>query len=163
MLAVRTDACPPPTISLIAGCNGSKGPAPKPPRPEPKLTFRELDAQHQRLVADYEPVSRALTAYELAYRDRRGLDRQTRSFRPIVRRALARVRREPANGETGRAKSLLVAALEARLRALAAPPATGRYLSEWNRSVVAARRALTLLQDIRDRARLIPLPEDSIG
>ena len=80
-----------------------------------------------------------------------------------MRRALARVRREPANGETGRAKSLLVAALEARLRALAAPPATGRYLSEWNRSVVAARRALTLLQDIRDRARLIPLPEDSIG
>ena len=32
-----------------------------------------------------------------------------------------------------------------------------------NRSVVDARRALTLMQDIRDRARLIPLPEDSIS
>ena len=129
----------------------------------PKLTFRELDAQHQRLVADYEPVSRALTAYELAYRDRRGLERQTRSFRPIVRLALARIRRDPASGETARAKSLLVAALEARLQALAAPPSGDRYQSEWNRSVVTARRALTLLQDIRDRARLIPLPEDSIS
>jgi hypothetical protein len=147
---------------LLGGCHGSKRPAPKPPKPEPKLTLRELDAQQQRLVADYEPVSRALTAYELAYRDRRNLEAQTRAFRPVVRRALARVRRDPASGETARAKSLLVAALEARLRALAAPPAS-RYRSEWNRSVVNARRALTLLQDIRDRARLIPLPEDSIS
>ena len=29
--------------------------------------------------------------------------------------------------------------------------------------MVDARRALTLLQDIRDRERLIPLPEDSIS
>jgi hypothetical protein len=34
---------------------------------------------------------------------------------------------------------------------------------EWNRSVVSARRALTLMQDLRDRARLIPLPEDSVS
>jgi hypothetical protein len=148
---------------LLSGCHGSKEPAPKPPKPEPKLTFRQLDAQQQRLVADYEPVSRALTAYELAYRDRRGLDRQTRVFRPVVRAALTRVRRDPAVGATARAKTLLVAALQARLRALAAPPASEHYRREWNRSVVAARRAVTLLQDIRDRARLIPLPEDSIS
>jgi hypothetical protein len=117
----------------------------------------------QRLVADYEPVSRALTAYEIAYRDQRNLDAQTRAFRPVVRRALARVRRDPASGETGRAKALLVTALEARLGALALQPASSRYRTEWNRSVVAAREALTLMQDIRDRARLIPLPEDSIS
>ena len=33
----------------------------------------------------------------------------------------------------------------------------------WNLSVADARRALTLLQDIRDRARLIPLPEDAVS
>jgi hypothetical protein len=56
-----------------------------------------------------------------------------------------------------------VAALEARRRALRLPPASTAYRREWNRSVVNARRALTLLQDLRDRARLIPLPEDSIS
>jgi len=117
----------------------------------------------QRLVADYEPVSRALTAYELAYRDRRNLDAQTRAFRPVVQTALTRLSRDQASGETARAKALLVAGLEARLRALGTPPASAHYQEEWNRSVVAARRALTLFQDIRDRARLIPLPEDSIS
>jgi hypothetical protein len=148
---------------LLGGCNGSKGPGPKPPKPEPKLTFRQLDAQHQRLVADYEPVSRALTAYQLAYRDRSGLAAQTRSFQGVVRTAIARVRQDRATGGTARAKKLLIEGLEARLRALAAPPSSERYNREWNRAVVAARRALTLLQDIRDRARLIPLPEDSIS
>jgi hypothetical protein len=57
----------------------------------------------------------------------------------------------------------LIVALEARQQALAAPPASKRYREEWNRSVVEARRALTLIQDIRDRARLIPIPEDSIS
>jgi hypothetical protein len=47
--------------------------------------------------------------------------------------------------------------------ALGALPLLGRYRPAWNRSVVNARRALTLLQDIRDRARLIPLPEDSVS
>jgi hypothetical protein len=54
-------------------------------------------------------------------------------------------------------------AAAARLRALNAPPASASYVRAWNRSVVDAREALTLLQDIRDRARLIPLPEDSIS
>jgi hypothetical protein len=149
---------------LVGGCHGSKRAEPKPPpKPPAKLTFRELDAQQQRLVADYEPVSRALTAYEIAYRDRRALAAQTRAFQPVVRNALARLLDDPASGPTARAKALLVAALEARLRALHAPPASAGYVRDWNRSVVDARRALTLLQDIRDRARLIPLPEDSIS
>ena len=71
--------------------------------------------------------------------------------------------RDPASGETAHAKARLVAALEARRRALAAPPGSARYDAEWDSSVVEARRALTLLQDIRDRARLIPLPEDSVS
>ena len=145
---------------LLGGCHGSKRPGPK---PQPKLSYRALDAQQQRLVADYQPVSRALTRYELAYRDRRDLAAETRSFRPVVTRALARLRRDRATGGTASAKELLVTALEARLRALAAPPESERYRRAWNRSVVAARRALTLMQDIRDRARLIPLPEDSIS
>jgi hypothetical protein len=58
---------------------------------------------------------------------------------------------------------MLVEALEARGRALASPPAGARYRNEWNRAVVAARRALTLMQDLRDRARLIPLPEDAVS
>jgi hypothetical protein len=146
---------------LVGGCHGSKRAEPKPPPPPPpaKLTFSELDAEQQRLVSDYEPV----TAYEIAYRDRRGLEAQTRAFRPVVSGALARLRGDPATGGTARAKALLVAGLEARLRALNAPPASASYLREWSRSVVDARRALTLMQDIRDRARLIPLPEDSIS
>jgi hypothetical protein len=117
----------------------------------------------QRLVADYEPVSRALTAYEIAYRDRNGLSAATRSFRPVVAAALARLRGEQAAGETARAKQLLVDGLSARIKALDRLPGSSAYTSAWNRSVVDARRALTLMQDIRDRARLIPLPEDSIS
>ena len=147
----------------LAGCHGSKQqPGPPPPAP-PKLSFRALDAQQQRLVADYEPVSRALTGYELAYRDRQGLAAETSTLRGIVARALGRLRGEHTTGGTERARLLLVAGLEARSRALGEPAATAAYLRAWNRSVVDARRALTLLQDIRDRERLIPLPEDSIS
>jgi hypothetical protein len=136
----------------------------------PKLSFRALDAEQQRLVRDYQPVSRALTAYELAYREWRlrrlgasALAADARSFARVVVRSLARVRRDRATGSDAVAKALLVAALEARHRALRLPPASAAYRREWDRSVVAARRALTHLQDIRDRARLIPLPEDSIS
>ena len=147
----------------LAGCHGSKRqPGPPPPAP-PKPSFRALDAEQQRLVADYEPVSRALTGYELAYRDRHGLAAETSALRGVVATALGRLRRDEATGGTARAKALLVAGLEARARALGEPAASAAYLRAWNRSVVDARRALTLLQDIRDRARLIPLPEDSIS
>jgi hypothetical protein len=129
----------------------------------PKLSFRALDAQQQRLVGDYEPVSRALTGYELAYRDRQGLAAETSALQSAVAKSLGRLRGDLATGGTARAKALLVAGLEARARALGEPPASAAYLRAWNRSVVEARRALTLLQDIRDRARLIPLPEDSIS
>jgi hypothetical protein len=134
-----------------------------PPPPAPKLTFRQLDAQQQRLVADYEPVSRALTAYELAYRDGTRLDAQTSVLRGVVQTALGRLRGDRASGGTARAKHLLVAGLTARARALGLPARSAAYLAAWNRSVVDARRALTLMQDLRDRARLIPLPEDSIS
>jgi hypothetical protein len=117
----------------------------------------------QRLVADYEPVSRALTAYEIAYRDRSNLPAATRSFRRVVATAFARLRRDRATGATAEARNLLIAALSARKTALEQPPSSRSYTSAWNRSVVDARRALTLMQDIRDRARLIPLPEDSIS
>jgi len=117
----------------------------------------------QRLVADYEPVSRSLTAYEIAYRDRRNLPAATRSFRRVVATALARLRRDRATGPTARARKLLIEGLSAREAALEQPPGNRAYTRAWNRSVVDARRALTLMQDIRDRARLIPLPEDSIS
>ena len=146
----------------LAGCHGSKQ-QPGPPPPAPKLTFRALDAQQQRLVADYEPVSRALSGYELAYRGRRGLAAETSTLQRAVATALGRLRGDHATGATDRARLLLVAGLEARARALGEPPMSAAYLRAWNRSVVDARRALTLLQDIRDRARLIPLPEDSIS
>jgi hypothetical protein len=68
-----------------------------------------------------------------------------------------------ASGETAQAKRLLLGALDARRRALASLPLLARYEPAWNRSLVDARRALTLLQDIRDRARLIPLPEDAVS
>jgi hypothetical protein len=149
---------------LLGGCHSSRHTTPKPePPPGPTLTFRRLDAMQQRLVADYEPVSRALTAYEIAYRDRKGLAAETSSFRPVVHAALARLRGDHASGETARAKQLLVEGLTARARALGLGPGSVAYTSAWNRSVVDARRALTLMQDIRDRARLIPLPEDSIS
>ncbi len=144
-------------------------PQPK-PKPLPKLSFRALDAEQQRLVAHYQPVSRALTAYELAYREwhlgrlgAAGLAPHARFLEQVVSSSLARVRRDPATGADAGGKALLVAALEARHRALSLPPASAAYRREWNRSVVAARRALTLLQDLRDRARLIPLPEDAVS
>jgi hypothetical protein len=127
------------------------------------LTFRQLDAQQQRLVADYEPVSRALTAYEIAYRDRRRLAAQTRSLSRVVRTALRSLRNDRATGETARAKRLLIEGLTARAKALGEPPGSDLYARAWNRSVVDARRALTLMQDVRDQARLIPLPEDSVS
>jgi hypothetical protein len=37
------------------------------------------------------------------------------------------------------------------------------YNVRWDRSLEKARAGLTVLQDIRDRARLIPLPEDSVS
>jgi hypothetical protein len=143
-------------VLLAGGCDEGKRQAPPPP-PAHTQSFLGLDAQQQRLVADYQPVSRALAAYELDPRAQR-----TRLAK-IVAAALTRVRRDPATGETARAKAGLVAALEARGQALADPPGSTRYRVNWNRSVVEARRALTILQDIRDRARLIPLPEDSIS
>jgi hypothetical protein len=147
----------------LAGSHGSHNPGPPPPPPTHKLTFRQLDAEQQRLVADYEPVSRALTAYEIAYRDRRGLSGQARSLRGVVVAALARLRADPATGETAQAKALLIEGLTARAHALEQPPGSAAYTRAWNRSVDDARRALTRMQDIRDRARLIPLPEDSIS
>jgi hypothetical protein len=121
-------------------------------------------------VRDYEPVSSAMTAYELAFRDWR-LGRLTqavllsraRSFRQVVRHARALVSGDHATGETRRAKRLLVAALGERAGALAALPDLQAYRPLWNRSESSARAGLTVLQDIRDRARLIPLPEDSVS
>ena len=77
--------------------------------------------------------------------------------------ALGRLRKDPATGPTAGGKRLFVAALAARRRALLAPPGSARYRAEWNRSAIDARRGLSLLQNIRDRARLIPLPEDSVS
>jgi hypothetical protein len=140
------------------------------PPPAPQQSFIALDRDHQRIVRDYEPVSRALTAFELAFRDYRAgrlgeVDFELRAgaYRTIVVRALARVRHDPAMGETRRAKQLLVTALRSREGALAAFPRLVAYRVRWDRSVVKARAGLTLLQDIRDRARLIPLPEDAIS
>ncbi len=142
-------------VLVAGGCNEGKRRASPPPTQT--QSFLALDAQQQRLVADYQPVSRALASYELDP----GASRAR--FAKTVATALARVRRDPAAGETAKAKARLVAALEARRQALAAPPGSKRYHEAWNRSVVEARRGLTILQDIRDRARLIPIPEDSIS
>jgi hypothetical protein len=150
-------------VLALAGCHSSHKAGPPPPPPASRLTFRQLDAQQQRLVTHYEPVSRALTAYEIAFRDRRGLSAETRSFRPVVVAARDQLRADHATGETAQAKKLLVEGLTARAEALGQPPGSTAYTRAWNRSVVDARRALTLMQDIRDRARLIPLPEDSIS
>jgi hypothetical protein len=56
-----------------------------------------------------------------------------------------------------------VTALRSREGALAALPRMHAYNVRWNRSLEKARAGLTVLQDIRDRARLIPLPEDSVS
>jgi hypothetical protein len=135
-----------------------------------KLSFRALDAEQQRLVGDYQPVSSALTGYELAYRSWRGgqlttaaLRLRAQAFSQVVARSIASLRGDHASGADVAARRLLVAGLEARQRALAKPPASRAYRSEWNRSVVDARRALTLMQDLRDGARLIPLPEDAVS
>src|SRR5204862_6205462 len=63
---------------LAGGCHDSRRPGPQPrPKPLPKLSFRALDAEQQRLVRDYQPVSRALTAYEEAYREWRRSEEHT--------------------------------------------------------------------------------------
>ena len=142
---------------------------PKPPPPPPQ-SFMALDREQQRLVRDYQPVSAALTAYELSFRDwrlgrlsRDELMRRAAAYREVVEHAADLIRGDPATGETRRAKRLLLTGLRARRTALAALPALVRYRPAWDRSVVNARRALTLMQDLRDRARLIPLPEDSVS
>jgi hypothetical protein len=113
-----------------------------------------------------------MTGYEIAHRDwlagaLGGGPFRSRAvrFRGAVIAALARVRRQPVTGGTAEAKELFVAGLDARRRALDALLAgdRARYQTAWNRSLVAARRGLTKLQDLRDAARLIPLPEDSIS
>jgi hypothetical protein len=155
---------------VLAGCDhGKRRTEPQPP-PGPKLSFVALDRQHQRLVRDYEPVSAAMTAYELAFRDWR-LGRLSRAkllsradaYRAVVGRSYALVSGDRATGETRRAKRILLGALDARRTALRALPLVERYEPAWRRSLVDARRGLTLLQDIRDRAKLIPLPEDAVS
>jgi hypothetical protein len=157
-------------VVALAGCDhGERRTEPRPP-PSPKLSYVALDREHQRLVRDYEPVSAAMTAYELAYRDwRLGRLSQTDllaragAYRGVVRHARALLRGDRATGETRRAKGLLVAALGARAGALAALPDLQAYSPLWDRSESRARAGLSVLQDIRDRARLIPLPEDSVS
>jgi len=156
-------------VLLLAGCDDSNSPAPT--QTGPRLSPRALDAQQQRLVGDYQPVSRALTAYEIAFRDaqagrlpRARLIAQARGFHIVVNSSLRSVRRDPATGATADAKALLVQALASRRRALDALIAgVAGYGKRWNDSVVLARRGLTKLQDIRDEARLIPLPEDAVS
>ena len=155
---------------MLAGCDHGKRRAEPQPPPGPRLSYVALDREHQRLVRDYEPVSAAMTAYELAFRDwRLGRLSQTellskaRSYRAVVARAAGRLQRDPATGETTRAKHLFVSGLQARVKALDALPALPAYRDAWNRSESDARAGLTVLQDIRDRARLIPLPEDSVS
>jgi hypothetical protein len=157
-------------VLLLGGCDHGGKRKVQPPPPAPPQSFLALDREQQRLVSDYQPASAALTAYELAFRNWR-LGRlsqgqflaEAHSYRGVVLRALGRVRKDPATGGTARGKRLFVDALRARAAALAALPNTSEYRPRWNRSVVAARAGLTVLQDIRDRARLIPLPEDAVS
>lgn len=121
-------------------------------------------------MRDYQPVSFALTAYELAYREWRlgrlsdaAIAARAARYRVVVRAALQRVARDRATGETARGKRLLVDALQARAQALQARPGSRAYRRAWHRSLARARAGLTVLQDIRDRARLIPLPEDAVS
>lgn len=155
---------------MLAGCDhGKRRTEPKPP-PAPKLSFVALDRQHQRLVRDYQPVSAAMTGYEIAFRDwrlgrlsRAEMLRRAAAYGIVVAHARDILRGDRADGETARAKRVMLGALDARRTALSALPLLARYQPAWNRSLVDARRALTLLQDIRDRARLIPLPEDAVS
>ena len=154
----------------LAGCDHGRKRTEPPPPPAPKQSFLALDREQQRIVQDYQPVSAALTAYELAFRDWRlgrlsqaELLARARSYRSVVLAAQDRVGADPATSETKRAKRLFVEGLEARAQALAALPEIGRYTPLWNRSVVNARAGLTIMQDVRDRARLIPLPEDAVS
>jgi hypothetical protein len=154
---------------FAAGCHHGRRKVQPPPPPRHE-SFLGLDREHQRLVRDYQPVSSALTAYERSFRDWRlgrlsqaELLARAGSYRQVVRRAIPLLEGDRATGETVHAKRLLVAALGARSSALAALPDLDRYRPDWYRSVVKARAALTVLQDIRDRARLIPLPEDAVS
>jgi len=157
-------------VLLLAGCDhGKKQVSPAPP-PSPRQSFLALDREQQRLVRDYQPVSSALTGYELAFRNWRlgrlsqaSLRQRAGSYRVVVVRALTRVRRDPATGETARAKRLFVDALQARAAALASRPTSPEYRTRWDRAAARARAGLTVLQDVRDRARLIPLPEDAVS
>src|SRR5207247_5367029 len=97
---------------------------------------------------------------EIAFRDaqarrlpRARLVARARAFRAVVSTALGNVRKDRATGATADAKALLVQALVSRRRALDALIAGAPgYAKRWNRSVVLARRGLTQLQDIRDKA-----------
>jgi len=159
------------SLALVA-CGGDKT-ATTPRTTTGSGPFFALDRQHQRLVSDYEPVSRKLYDYEVALRRRRSgaisrneLRAAALDLRTVVRTAIRRLKGDSATGATATAKRLLLKALEARSRALDAlinGPDLGAYQRNWDRSVVLAREALTKLQDIRDRARLIPLPEDSVS
>ncbi|HSC51825.1 MAG TPA: hypothetical protein VLD16_16295 [Gaiellaceae bacterium] len=156
-------------MAVLAGCDHG-GRRSAPPPPAPKQSFLALDRDQQRLVADYQPVSAALTGYELAFRDWRlgrlsqaRLLEQARSYRTVVLDARSRLRLDRAQGETAHAKRLFVRGLTARAAALAALPGLRAYGPAWKRSVVDARAGLTILQDVRDRARLIPLPEDAVS
>jgi hypothetical protein len=163
-------ACALLAVAALAGCDHGNKRTEPPPLPTAKLSFVELDREQQQLVADYRPASVALTAYELAFRDWR-LGRLTQaqllsaahSYRSVVLRAADRVRRDTVSGESRRARRLFVQGLAARAAALSSLPSLAEYQRRWNRSVVDARAGLTILQDVRDRARLIPLPEDSVS
>jgi hypothetical protein len=156
-------------VIVAGGCDHGRQKV-QPPPPPPRQSFLALDREQQRLVRDYQPVSNALTGYELAYRDWRlgrlssaAIAGRAARYRVVVVAAVRRVGRDRATGETARGKRLLVGALRARARALRARPGSRAYRGDWNRSLAAARAGLTVLQDIRDRARLIPLPEDAVS
>jgi peptidoglycan/xylan/chitin deacetylase (PgdA/CDA1 family) len=158
-------------VVVLVGCShGGKRRTEPPPPPAPKQSFVALDREQQRIVLDYEPASAALTAYEIDFRDWRlgrlsqaDLLSRAHSYRSVVLAAHGRLRADAATGETKRAKRLFVEGLQARAAALAALPDLGRYTPLWNQSVVNARAGLTIMQDVRDRARLIPLPEDAVS
>jgi hypothetical protein len=154
---------------MAGGCDDGGKRKAQPPPPH-RQSLLALDRQQKRIVRDYQPVSSALTGYELTFRDWRlgrlsqaELLNRARSFGAVVRRALVRVRHDPGTEETARAKRLLVDALKARSAALQALPDLSAYRPRWNRSAAKARAGLTVLQDIRDRAGLIPLPEDAVS